>query len=109
MGNKVRKVNSFPFNWLQKGLYQKGTQGGWKVKKAKRKGASQHCTGLPGQAVAPNIERHPRQTSEWVIFGVHGLGDRTSSSGRPGIGGCDCSSCFDYKSMHPLPFSASTC
>jgi hypothetical protein len=87
-GNQSQKRNSFPFNWLQKGLYQKSTQGGWKIKKAKRKRANQHCTGSPGQAVAPNIERRPRQTSEWVIFGVCVLGERTSSSGRPGIGDC---------------------
>lgn len=67
-------------------------KGGWEIKKAKRKGASQHCTGSPGQAVAPNIERRPRQTSEWVIFGVCVLGERTSSSCRPGIGDCGCCS-----------------
>jgi hypothetical protein len=56
--NTVRseKVNSFPFNWLQKGVISKRVlKGGWKDQKGKtRKGTNQHCTGYTWPACRPN-------------------------------------------------------
>jgi hypothetical protein len=89
--SKSKKETASHSIGCRKGYIKKVLKGGLKIKKAKQKGASQHYTGSPGQAVAPNIERRPRQTSEWVIFGVCGLSERTSSSGRPGIDDCGCS------------------
>jgi hypothetical protein len=48
--NQSQKRNSFPFNWLQKGLYQKSTQMGMEDQegKTKRSESALHRFSWPG-------------------------------------------------------------